>query len=272
MTRILLRLLWRSNPDKSNSSIKMTKNKDRRSDSPSRPQCRIGTSGFHYKHWKRIFYPENLPTKQWFAHYASHFDTVELNNTFYRLPPAESFKTWKDGAPNGFCFAVKFSRYGTHMMKLKNAPDTIRRFTERADLLQNHFGPILVQLPPKWDVNVERLKEFLVAAPPKYRWAVEFRDPRWLIDEVYDVLRQHRAALCIHDMIVDHPREITAGWVYLRFHGGHYDGDYDDSTLRAVANEVEGYLKSALDVYVYFNNDLHGHAVKNAATLKTLLA
>ena len=131
--------------------------------------CRIGTSGFHYKHWKGIFYPENLSSKQWFAYYASQFDTVELNNTFYRLPPEAYFDAWRAGAPTGFCFAVKFSRYGSHVMKLKNADDTIRRFIERAERLADHLAPILVQLPPKWDVNVERLSDFLAAAPRRQR-------------------------------------------------------------------------------------------------------
>jgi len=235
------------------------------------PQCRIGTSGFHYKHWRGIYYPEKLSPKQWFAYYSSRFDTVELNSTFYRLPSEESFDAWRAGAPDGFCFAVKFSRYGSHMMKLKNPKDTIRRFTERAKRLKDHLGPILVQLPPKWDVNAERLRDFLKAAHPRYRWTVEFRDPRWFTKEIYEVLRRYRAALCIHDMIADHPREITADWVYMRFHGGHYDGNYDDGILRVHAKEINGYLTSGLDVYVYFNNDLHGHAVKNAATLKTIL-
>ncbi len=146
--------------------------------------CRIGTSGFHYKHWKGVFYPENLSSKQWFAYYSSRFDTVELNNTFYRLPPESYFDAWRASAPKGFCFAVKFSRYGSHVMKLKNAEDTIRRFTERAERLADHLAPILVQLPPKWDVNVERLRDFLAAAPRRHRWTVEFRDPRWLINEV----------------------------------------------------------------------------------------
>jgi uncharacterized protein YecE (DUF72 family) len=233
--------------------------------------CRIGTSGFHYKHWKGIFYPENLSSKQWFAYYASRFDTVELNNTFYRLPPESNFDAWRASAPNGFCFAVKFSRYGSHVMKLKNAEDTIRRFTERAERLADHLAPILVQLPPKWDVNIERLRDFLAAAPRRHRWTVEFRDPRWLIKEVYDLLRRYRAALCIHDMIPEHPREITADWVYIRFHGGHYDGNYDDAALAVYAREIESYLEAGLDAYVYFNNDLHGHALKNAASLKALV-
>lgn len=236
------------------------------------PQCRIGTSGFHYKHWKGIYYPEKLPAARWLGHYAADFDTVELNNTFYRLPSEEQFDAWRAAAPDDFCFAVKFSRYGSHMMKLKNAADTIGRFIARAERLGKHLGPILVQLPPKWDINADRLNGFLEAAPRRLRWAFEFRDARWLNDEVYAALSRHGAALCIHDMIADHPREITADWVYLRFHGGRYDGNYDAAQLNALARQIASYLDSALDVYVYFNNDLHGHAVKNAADLKVLLS
>jgi uncharacterized protein YecE (DUF72 family) len=238
-------------------------------DSPK--PVRIGTSGFHYRHWKGIFYPDNLPSKGWLAYYARQFDTVELNNTFYRLPPAESFDQWKLQAPRKFDFAVKFSRYGSHVMRLKNAEDVIRRFYERAQRLREHLGPILVQLPPNWNVNARRLSEFLDAAPSSQRWAVEFRDSRWLNQEVFAVLRSHKAALCIHDKIVDHPREITADWTYIRFHGGQYDGNYSDAELTAYSGEINGYLRSGFAVYVYFNNDWHGYALRNAATLRALL-
>jgi uncharacterized protein YecE (DUF72 family) len=212
-----------------------------------------------------------MPSKEWFGYYARHFDTVELNNTFYRLPPEGSFDLWRQGAPDGFCFAVKFSRYGTHMLKLKNPAEPIERLLSRAKRLKEHLGPMLVQLPPKWDINVPRLAEFLKAAPRRQRWAIEFRDVRWLTQETYAVLRAHKAALCIHDMIPDHPREITADWVYMRFHGGRYDGNYSDDALSVYAGEIIGHLKSGLDVYAYFNNDLHGHALHNAATLKKLV-
>jgi uncharacterized protein YecE (DUF72 family) len=233
--------------------------------------CRIGTSGFHYGHWKRIFYPDKLPSKDWLAYYARQFDTVELNNTFYRLPPAEQFDQWKRQAPANFDFAVKFSRYGSHVMRLKNAEDIIRRFTERAQHLEERLGPILVQLPPNWNVNVQRLSDFLDAAPSNQRWAVEFRDARWLSEEVFAVLRSHKVALCIHDKIADHPREITADWIYMRFHGGPNDGNYSQGELASYAREIDGYLRAGLAVYAYFNNDWHGYALKNAAGLKTLV-
>jgi len=234
-------------------------------------RCRVGTSGFHYSHWKSIFYPGNLPSKSWLAYYARQFDTVELNNTFYRLPPSENFDQWKLQAPPKFDFALKFSRYGSHVMRLKNAEDVIRRFYERAQRLREHLGPILVQLPPNWNVNAQRLSEFLDAAPSHQRWAVEFRDSRWLNQEVYAVLRSHKTALCIHDKIADHPREITADWTYIRFHGGPQDGNYSDAELAAYSREINGYLRSGFAVYAYFNNDWQGYALQNAATLKSFL-
>jgi uncharacterized protein YecE (DUF72 family) len=234
------------------------------------PQCRIGTSGFHYAHWRGIFYPKELPTKDWLARYAREFITVELNNTFYRLPLPESFDAWRLQAPQGFDFALKFSRYGSHLTRLKNPQDSIRRFCERAERLRERLGPILVQLPPNWNVNPERLEEFLDAAAPQ-RWAIEFRDSRWLNNEVYAILRRHKAALCIHDKIVDHPRQITTDWLYLRFHGGSTDGNYSDAELSSYSREIKTYLESGLDVYAYFNNDWHGYALQNAATLKALI-
>lgn len=232
---------------------------------------RIGTSGFHYAHWRGIFYPHDLATKDWLARYAREFSTVELNNTFYRLPLSGTFDAWRLQAPQGFEFALKFSRYGSHLMRLKNPRDSIRRFCERAERLGEHLGPILVQLPPNWNVNSERLREFLDAAPLRHRWAVEFRDPRWLNNDVYAVLRSHRAALCIHDKIIDHPRQITADWVYMRFHGGRDDGNYSRSELAGYCREIKGYLESGLDVHAYFNNDWHGYALENAIMLRALI-
>jgi uncharacterized protein YecE (DUF72 family) len=236
-----------------------------------KPQCRIGTSGFHYAHWRGIFYPDDLPQKRWLARYAREFNTVELNNTFYRLPLPESFEVWRLQAPQGFDFALKFSRYGSHLMRLKNAPDSISRFCERAERLKERLGPILVQLPPNWNVNAQRLKEFLAAAPRRHRWAIEFRDSRWLNDEVYGLLNHYNAALCIHDKIVDHPRQITADWLYMRFHGGSDNGNYSETELSSYSREIRAYLRSGLDVYAYFNNDWHGYALKNAAMLKALI-
>ncbi|HEX2228973.1 MAG TPA: DUF72 domain-containing protein [Candidatus Binatia bacterium] len=231
-------------------------------------RLRVGTSGYQYKHWKRLFYPADLPQKQWFAYYARHFDTVEINNTFYGLPAGETFDAWRKQAPAGFLYVIKFSRYGSHLKRLKDPRAILKVFLERAERLQDLLGPILVQLPPNWRVDVPRLAEFLDAAPHSLRWAVEFRDPSWLCDEIFTLLERHNSALCIHDIIKDHPRRLTADWVYLRFHGRNYSGSYTPEQLKAEAKWIKRQLGAAKDVYVYFNNDLGGHAVSNAADLK----
>jgi uncharacterized protein YecE (DUF72 family) len=233
-----------------------------------RPMVRIGTSGYHYDHWRGVYYPAELPKRQWFSRYTEDFDTVEINNTFYRLPAAATFDSWRRQAANGFCYALKFSRYGSHIARLKKPKDTIRKFLQRADRLGEFLGPILVQLPPNWKANPERLAAFLNAAPNNRRWAVEFRDPRWLCAEVFALLKEHNAALCIHDMIGDHPRLVTAKWVYLRFHGDRYHGSYSSQFLTGRAAEIRKYLSDGLDVYAYFNNDAEGFAVQNAKDLK----
>lgn len=228
---------------------------------------RVGTSGWQYPHWKNVFYPGDLREKHWFEYYASHFTTVEINNSFYHLPSASTFESWREAGPKGFCYALKFSRYGSHLKKLKDPADSIGKFLERAEILGELLGPILVQLPPHWNADAVRLDEFLDAAPNRIRWAVEFRDPSWLCEEIYEVLRRHAAALCIHDLIEDHPYEITADWVYLRFHGANNGGDYPHQALSAAAKRIEGYLAKGWDVYAYFNNDAQGVAISNAMDL-----
>jgi uncharacterized protein YecE (DUF72 family) len=237
-----------------------------------RGKLRVGTSGYQYDHWRDVFYPNDLPKKDWFMYYATHFDTVEINNTFYRLPSADTFAEWRGHAPRGFCYALKFSRYGSHLKRLTAPQEPIRTFLDRAAHLKNHLGPILVQLPPHWDINLDRLAGFLRAAPRAYRWAIEFRDPRWLCEAVFTLLRQHHAALCIHDLLEDHPRLLTADWVYLRFHGGKTGGNYPPHTLSAQAKRIRQYLAQGRDVFAYFNNDAQGYAVRNAADLKRLVA
>lgn len=233
-----------------------------------RPALRVGTSGYQYKHWRDVFYPKGLPVSRWFEHYARHFDTVELNSTFYRLPEASTFAAWRSQAPRGFCYAVKFSRYGSHLRRLLGPEALLERFFERATALGRSLGPILVQLPPNWRCDAERLRAFLAAAPRRYRWAVEFRDPRWLCEEVYDVLRRHHAALCLHDMIPDHPAVLTTSWTYIRYHGERYGGCYSSGQLAVQARRIRGYLAGGRDVFAYFNNDAEGYAVANAMDLR----
>lgn len=238
-----------------------------------KPELRIGTSGYQYRHWRDIFYPSAIPQGRWLAYYSERFDTVEINNTFYHLPSPESFDRWREQAPEHFLYTLKFSRYGTHMRKLKEPEEPIGRFMDLAQRLDRFLGPILVQLPPHWRINTERLSEFLRLSPPGPRWAIEFRDASWLHDEVYAILRERNAALCIHDLLENHPHQTTADWVYWRFHGtsGHA-GNYSAEQLQGAADEVRAYLARGLDVFVYFNNDVHGHAIANALDLKRILA
>jgi uncharacterized protein YecE (DUF72 family) len=240
------------------------------SQSPPAGRFRVGTSGYQYNHWTGVLYPEGLPKREWFEHYAQHFDSVEINNTFYHLPKAATFDAWRERAPNGFCYALKFSRYGTHLKHLKAPRQSIGLFLERVERLGPHLGPILVQLPPRWRADCERLAAFLEAAPPTRRWAVEFRHPSWLCEPVFSVLRDHNAALCIHDMLPEHPRVLTADWVYLRYHGAGepYGGDYAHQALSASAQRIKRYLADGLDVYAYFNNDAEGYAVADAMDLR----
>jgi uncharacterized protein YecE (DUF72 family) len=229
---------------------------------------RVGTSGYQYGHWKEVFYPADLPRAAWFSFYARHFDTVEINNTFYRLPAPHVFDTWRASAPDGFLYAVKFSRYGTHRKRLKDPRQPVELFVPRARRLQASLGPVLVQLPPHWRVNLERLENFLAVIPRGIRWTIEFRDPSWLCQSVYDLMARHNVALCLHDMIPEHPARITADFTYLRFHGRRYGGSYAAQALAAQARRIREYTASGLDVYVYFNNDIGGHAVRNALDLR----
>ncbi len=227
----------------------------------------IGTSGYQYDHWRGVLYPEGLPQEEWFRQYAGTFGAVEINNTFYNLPEPGTFDRWRDQAPPGFRFAVKFSRYGTHMKKLEDPEEPLQRFLERARRLKTRLGPVLVQLPPHWGADAGRLDAFLAAAPGDVDWAVEFRDPDWLRRAVYQVLRDHGAALVIHDRLADHPVHVTADLVYLRYHGQEYRTGYSPQYLSGQARRIRRFLDQGLRVHAYFNNDLGGHAVANARDL-----
>ncbi len=231
---------------------------------------RIGTSGWVYKHWRDVFYPSDLPARGWFPFYARAFDTVEINNSFYRLPSPETFDAWRKQAPPGFVYAVKASRYITHMKKLKDPEEPLRQFLERANRLENTLGPILYQLPPRWRVNLERFERFLALLPPGYRHVIEFRDATWLIEPVFQLMERYHVAHCLHDMRpLDIPLRITASPVYIRFHGDiHHEGDYGDAALETWAERIAHWNDQHLDVFAYFNNDPHGYAIKNARTLK----
>lgn len=235
----------------------------------------IGTSGWHYKHWLGPFYPDKLPAKEMFAFYARHFDTVEINNSFYHLPLPSTFDSWRDNSPKHFLFAVKGSRFITHMKKLKEPESSSVKFFDGVERLGEKLGPILFQLPPRWQVNVERLSHFLDVLPKHRRYVFEFRDESWLVKEVYDVLRKHNAAFCIHNLVGRQtPFEITADFTYVRFHGpgaAKYRGSYSTNALQNWADRIGNWRADLSAVYVYFNNDVGGAAIENAKTLKQMV-
>jgi len=237
---------------------------------------RIGTSGFSYKHWIGRYYPADIAPGKMLAHYLRDFDTVELNNTFYQLPNETSFDTWRKSTPRDFLFAVKGSRFISHMIKLKDAQRGLQNFLPRAERLQSKLGPILWQLPPGWKVNVERLEEFLSLLPREHRYTFELRNQTWMTDEVLDVLRKYNAAFCIYELAGYHsPIELTADWTYIRLHGPtqfKYQGSYSDAQLSAWAERIKTWSKKLKAIYVYFDNDDRAFAVENALALKKMVA
>jgi uncharacterized protein YecE (DUF72 family) len=241
-----------------------------------RGRARVGCSGWVYKDWRGVVYPKELRQREWFGHYASQFDTVEINNTFYRLPTPEAVEQWAAQAPPGFLYAVKLGGFGSHRMKLRDAARWLPNHLDRVRRLGPALGPNLVQLPPHWKRNVERLDEFLTAAPKDLRWAIELREPSWLHDDVFSTLARHGAALCVHDLLPDHPWELTTTWTFARFHGPRaltekYRGRYGGRRLWRPAKQMDEWLASGIDVYAYFNNDYDGYAVEDARWLRAKL-
>jgi uncharacterized protein YecE (DUF72 family) len=234
---------------------------------------RIGTSGWVYNHWRGVWYPRDLPQGRWLAFHARRFDTVEVNNSFYRLPSAAAFHAWREQAPPGFVYAVKASRFLTHLKKLKDPEEPLERILTRARHLGSALGPILYQLPPKWTVDLPRLEHFLAILPSEYTHVVEFRDASWLIEDVFRLLERHHVAHCVHDMYpLKVPIRVTAPTAYVRLHGDAiHGGDYTLATLKAWARRIEAWRNERLQVFVYFNNDFNGYAVSNALTLRRLV-
>ncbi len=234
----------------------------------------IGTSGFEYAHWRDDFYA-GVARARWLEHYAERFDTVELNATFYRLPAADTFSRWAERVPESFRFAVKASRYLTHMKRLREPAEPIDRLWSRASRLGERFGPVLYQLPPRWKPNVDRLEAFLGAVPHGHPQAIEIRDERWYRAEVMTTLRRAEVALCLHDMAGSAtPPEPVGPFVYLRFHGAgeRYGGSYSSAALSAWAGRIAGWVGDGLPVWAYFNNDIGGHAVRDAARLREMVS
>jgi uncharacterized protein YecE (DUF72 family) len=233
----------------------------------------IGTSGWSYKHWRNTFYPEDLKIKDQFEYYQRFFNTVEINNTFYRVPEKSTFLKWKSAVPPGFRYVIKANRFITHMKKLHDPGESLSDFLGRAELLEEKLGAILFQLPPGLKANFLLLKEFLRLLPRGNRYVFEFRNPDWYKKEIYSLLEENNCGFCIYEL-AGHlsPEEITADFVYLRLHGpgNKYQGSYSDETLSEWSAKCRKWLKKK-DVFVYFDNDEKGYAAFNAIKLKSLM-
>jgi uncharacterized protein YecE (DUF72 family) len=258
----------------------------------------IGTSGYIYDHWYSVFYPEDLTKDKWLEYYCKFFDTVELNVTFYRLPFESAFKGWYKRTPDNFLFTVKGSRFITHIKKLNDPKEPLELLFSRVKHLKEKLGVILWQLPPQFKANPDKLEKFcslLHSFTPSLRYSFEFRHESWFCPEIYEVLKKYNMAL----VICDYPFQLatrlparqvgdkrtairerkqivvpeTADFIYLRRHGATalYASNYSDEQLKQDAEQIKKWLKSSKDVYIYFNNDAYGYAVKNALKLKELL-
>ena len=236
----------------------------------------VGCSGWVYPHWRELFYPKEVPQRAWLSFYAESFDTVEINNTFYRLPKPSAAEGWAENSPSGFEFAVKVSRYLTHIKRLTMVEPGMKRFYEPLEALTSSgkLGPLLWQFPPNFHRDSERLADSLDALPAG-RHAFEFRHESWFTDEVYELLREHGVGLVIGDEAsrwVSTPHVRTADWTYIRFHHGTRGrhGNYSQSEIDSWARRIAQWRRDT-EVFAYFNNDWEGYALRNAELLKKKL-
>ncbi len=238
------------------------------------PIFHIGTSGWSYAHWKGAFYPPAINDEEMLYFYCRHFQSVEVNNSFYHLPRQATLEHWRDITPAGFVFSVKASRYITHMKKLNDPKQSLDLLLDRVSVLGNKLGPILFQLPPKWHCNLERFSRFLDSLSNEFRYAFEFRDQSWLNAESYALLERHGVAFCIYELDgFLSPRQVTADFVYVRLHGpaGPYQGNYDTQTLAGWAGAFSTWATQGRSIYCYFDNDEAGYAAQNALSLLSML-
>jgi uncharacterized protein YecE (DUF72 family) len=238
----------------------------------------IGTSGYIYSHWEDgVFYPPGWPKSKKLEYYSKHFDTVELNNTFYRLPGEKTFESWYKRTPKNFIFALKAWRFITHIKKLKDCKDLFETFLKRALILKEKLGPILFQLPPFLKANFQVLEDFCKiikkSSPKNLRFAFEFRNDSWCKETTYFILKKHNFAWTV----VDSPSwpkvyKVTADFVYVRMHGSKilFGSKYTKKELKDLAEKIKKWKNQNLDIYVYFNNDAHGYAVEDAKELLKL--
>ena len=234
----------------------------------------VGTSGWHYEHWQDVFYPGHIPDRDRLAYYAGRLNTVEINNSFYQLPAVETLARWRKSVPREFVFAVKASRYITHMKKLKDTKKSLFAFLRRMDALEDNLGPILFQLPPRWRFNPDRLHSFLQLLPSGYRYAFELRDPSWQNPESYALMREFAVAFCIYDLDgFLSPKTITTEFIYIRLHGpdAPYEGTYSQSTLSGWAGAFSSWSNQGKEIFCYFDNDQAGYAPGNALSLSRMV-
>lgn len=240
----------------------------------------IGTSGWTYASWKGPFYPKDLPSRRYLEFYAAEFPTTEVNYSFYHLPKISTYERWRALVPEEFLFAVKASRFITHIKRLHDAKEAWQTFVQNASALGPHLGPILFQFPPSFRADPDRLGRFLeeaqepAARSGPLRLVCEFRHDSWFTEETYRLLRRFGAALCIADGSKYTRRDVvTADFTYIRYHGRNrmFASDYTDEELAEEATRIRRYWHQGLDVFVYFNNDAMGYAVKNTRSLRALL-
>jgi len=239
------------------------------------PRIHIGTSGWHYDHWKGPFYPEDISAEKMLPHYTGYFHTVEINNSFYQLPKKGTLELWKKTVPSHFVFAMKGSRYITHMKKLKDPSRGVPPLLDAAGVLGKKLGPLLFQLPPRWHINLERLNEFLQFLPADHRYAFEFRDPTWFDDRTYEALAKRGAAFCIYHLAGTlSPKEVTTDFVYVRLHGPEeaYRGQYGAKTLSGWAGAFSTWQHQGKEIFCYFDNDQAGYAAQDALRLQEMLS
>jgi uncharacterized protein YecE (DUF72 family) len=234
----------------------------------------IGTSGWLYKGWSARFYPKGMNAKDRLTHYATYFDTVEINTTFYHLPKVPAVRSWRTRTPDHFVFTTKASRYLTHIRRLNIERKNVDLYMNRIRPLRQKLGPILFQLPPRWNPNPDRLRKAISLLPKRKRYTFEFRDPRWFTPETLNLLRANHIAFCIYHLAgFLSPLEVTSDFVYIRLHGpkGKYAGKYSKTELKVWAKHISGWLRNNLDVFCYFDNDEKSFAVQNALELKKML-
>ncbi|HEY9784106.1 MAG TPA: DUF72 domain-containing protein [Candidatus Obscuribacterales bacterium] len=239
----------------------------------------IGTSGWNYDHWRGRFYPPKLPPSSFLRYYAEEFDSAEVNYSFYRLPKEATYRKWASTVPRDFIFALKVSRFISHVKRLRDASDAFHKFVDNALALEQHLGPLLLQCPENFHADTERLKDFLrmagsISDRHGLRLVFEFRHRSWFDTQVYALLERHNAALVIADS-PDYPRHdiVTADFAYYRFHGRRelFASSYTRSELEMEAKRILKLARQGLDIYGYFNNDANAHAISNARLLKQLL-